>query len=228
MTDEKFEEFLQEAAQAYNRPPEPPREEMWSRIREAREVVPIEGAGRRRTARWVRWGTGIAAVLALGVALGRLTAPGPREVAIETDAPAAGVVPGAEGGGPTLPSAARDAQASRAVRLATTRHLNESEAFLTLFRAQASQGRVDNTTTMRAKQLLSSTRLRLDSRAAKDPQLRDLLQDLELVLAQIARLDATDGVTDAAEREFCDQGIEQKQLLPRLRTTLAERPLART
>ena len=36
MTDEKFEEFLKQAAQEYNVPPETPRAEMWAWIDEAR------------------------------------------------------------------------------------------------------------------------------------------------------------------------------------------------
>ena len=71
MTDDRFDERLRQAAQDYHRPPVTPREELWHRIAAAR-------AARRRHVIVVRptlrWGVGIAAVLALGVAIGRWSA----------------------------------------------------------------------------------------------------------------------------------------------------------
>src|SRR2546429_2896837 len=76
MTDERFERRLVDAAQDYHRPPATPREEMWRQIVAARQA-------RRRRRVMLRppppWGEGIAAVLALGVAIGwrNATAGGP-------------------------------------------------------------------------------------------------------------------------------------------------------
>src|SRR5207302_8867682 len=71
MSDDRFDEWLRQAAQDYHRPPATPREELWTRIAAAR-------AARRRHVIVVRptlrWGVGIAAVLALGVAIGRWSA----------------------------------------------------------------------------------------------------------------------------------------------------------
>jgi hypothetical protein len=77
--DSRFDEILREAAQDYNRPPGTPRELMWNRIEARREagrerrdagVIPM----RRPTHRhWLRWGVGIAAALALGFGLGRMS-----------------------------------------------------------------------------------------------------------------------------------------------------------
>src|SRR5256884_7605042 len=75
MTDERFERLLREAAQDYHRPPATPREAMWQGTAARR------AARRRRAATWrpvLRWGVGIAAVLALGVAIGRWAAEPPR------------------------------------------------------------------------------------------------------------------------------------------------------
>ena len=221
MTEERFEEFLRETASEYNEPPEPPRDEMWAAVQEARNVAPIDKARRFNTTRWVRWGTGIAAVLAVGIALGRMTAP---EQPDSTDpAQTVAVAPAGE-------RAAADREPSRAVRLATASHLDEAEAFLTLFRAQSRDDGIDSSTTAWARQLLNSTRLRIDSRATVgNSQLRVLLEDLELVLAQIVQLGASGVETDLDESEFIDQGLEQRQVLTRLRATLAEKPsLART
>ena len=43
MNDERLDEQMHDAAQAYNVPPEPPRDEMWKNIRAARD--PNGGAG---------------------------------------------------------------------------------------------------------------------------------------------------------------------------------------
>src|SRR2546422_10719446 len=73
MTDDRFNQWLRDAARDYHRPPATPREELWSRIAAARaarrqQIVVIRPL--------LRWGVGIAAVLALGVAIGRWSATG--------------------------------------------------------------------------------------------------------------------------------------------------------
>ena len=221
MTEERFEEFLRETASEYNEPPETPRDEMWARIEESRQVVPIEKAQRFTTTRWVRWGTGIAAVLAVGIGLGRLTAPGQPETT-GSEPTVAGAPAGGDGSPALTPS--------RAVRLATASHLDEAATFLTVFRAQSKEDGIDSSTAAWARQLLGSTRLRIDSRAtAGNPQLRVLLEDLELVLAQIVQLGASRVETDLDEKEFIDHNLEQRQVMTRLRATLAEQSsLART
>ena len=50
---------------------------------------------------------------------------------------------------------------------------------------------------------------------AEDPELAALLEDLELVLVQIANA-GPDG-----DQELIEQGIRQQQLLPKLRTAAA-------
>jgi hypothetical protein len=228
MTEERFEEFLSETAGEYNQPPESPREDMWAAIQEARQVVPIERARRFTTTRWVRWGMGIAAALAVGIGLGRLTAPGQPETAgseqIAADAPATAPALTTRG------DAAADRKPSRAVRLATAGYLDETATFLTVFRAQSREGGIDSSTHVWARQLLNGTRLRMGSRAtAGNPHLRVLLEDLELVLAQIVQLGASGVETDLDETEFIDHNLEQRQVMTRLRATLAEQSsLAKT
>ena len=89
MSDEKFEEFLQREATAYNPPPATvPRDEMWAVIAEAgarrASVAPVAAvaapAPRRRgpVLRYAPW-IGMAATLALGIGIGRFVARGAGE-----------------------------------------------------------------------------------------------------------------------------------------------------
>ncbi len=192
MTD-RFDELVREAAQRYHRPPAVPRDEMWTRIVAERRA--------RRTRRalvggsWFGWGTGIAALLALGIAIGRWTA---------SESPG---------------TAGRRAERSgeTAYRVVATQYLTRTEALLTEFRADSRRGRLDEQFVAQARDLLGSTRLLLDSRTGTDPQLRPLLEDLELVLAQIAQLKSERG-PDAFE--LINQGLQQRSVLPRLRTAI--------
>jgi hypothetical protein len=104
-----------------------------------------------------------------------------------------------------------------AYRMATLEHLGQSEAFLTLFRASLHTGGRERLATATARQLLASNRLLLDSPAARDPRTRLLLEDLELVLAEIAQLPAD---ASAGERKLVGEGMERGAVLPRLRTVV--------
>ena len=201
MMEDRFEEQLRDAAREYHRPPETPREEMWARIAAERE--------RRRTEKpvivlrpWPKWGLGVAALLAVGVGLGRWTAPG---------APLAPVVASDSG-----------TYDGVAYRVAATQYLSRAETFLTEFRADVGQGQVDGRFARQAGDLLSSTRLMLDSPAGDDPLVRSLLLDLELVLVQIALLRADP--SNRAELDLITRGMEQRGVLTKLRTAIPAGP----
>jgi len=186
MTDDRFDWVLREAAQDYHRPPDTPREEMWQRI---------EAAHRARRARvvalrpWLRWGLAAAAVLAIGVGLGRVSMQHQQTIV---------VAPG-----------------NLAYRVAAAQYLSRTEALLTGFRSEARTGRIDVQFAGQARDLLTTTRLMLDSPAADDPRLKSLLDDLELVLAQIAQVPQG---SDRADLQLINQGLEQRSVLLRLRT----------
>lgn len=200
MNDDRFETQIREAARDYHRPPETPREEMWAAIDAERR--------RRRSAprfpelspAW-QWGIGMAAVLVLGIAIGRWIRPG-------------------VGGGPATPSAsaASRSRVDVAYQVAAAQYLSRTEILLAGFRADARTGdRPDAQFLAQARELLSSTRLLLDSPASQDPQLKPLLEDLEVVLAQIALLPTS---RDTADVEIINQGIDQRSVLTRLRTAI--------
>lgn len=202
MNDDRFEERLREAARDYHEPPETPRDEMWDAIAAER---------RRRVATRVlvlrpawRWGLGMAAVLLVGIAIGRLL--GPRSTVVTT----------------TRPDIPAPVGSSVAYSVAAAQYLNRTETLLTGFRADARSGRVDTLFVEQARELLTSTRLLLQSPAGQDPHLRALLEDLELVLAQIALLPGDR--RDTLDVDLITQGMDQQSVLTRLRTAIPAGP----
>lgn len=222
MTDDEMDERTHEALRGYRVPPEPPLDAMWEVI-EARHfgapVVSIAGStevesgtgARRRAARrwklgaptWTLVVAGIAAALLVGVGLGRMsTSMAP----VYAD---------------TQPIEGRyDYWAANAepYRQATTDYLGQTAALLTALPAAARDGRPDARFIAQAGDLLSTTRLLLDSpAAATDARLKDLLEDLELVLAQLARLPSERG---GAELDLITEALEQRDVVPRLRSAV--------
>jgi hypothetical protein len=202
MNDDRFEAMVREAARDYHRPPETPREEMWAAIeaerrrrRAAPRIVTLRPA-------W-RWGLGMAAVLLVGIAIGR------------------GIQPRAGTTGPTPTGASTQSGGGIAYRLATAQYLARTETLLAGFRADAPKGRTDQLFISQARDLLMSTRLLLDSPAGRDLRLKQLLEDLELVLAQIALLHVSG---DKRDMEIITQGIDQRSVLIRLRTAIPSGP----
>ncbi len=207
MTDEMLERLIAEAAPGYRVPADPPLDTMWARI----EAEHFDGVGVRvpdvtrakGTARWSRWSravTAIAATLVIGVGIGRFTAPtAPRQLPAVVDA-TTGVGPAAVA---TLQSA-------------TSRYLDDAALLLASLPKDGS--RLDDRFTTYAAQMLTMTRLLLDSPAAGDERLRDLLEDLELVLAQVARLNTA---PRAEELTFITAAMDERDVVPRLRTVAA-------
>ncbi len=84
--DYEFDDIISRAARDLDAPPTPPREAMWSAIQAAREEelaatddavvigapIPLE-AGPKRVHPWLRYGAPLAAMLVLGVSVGRFT-----------------------------------------------------------------------------------------------------------------------------------------------------------
>ena len=104
-----------------------------------------------------------------------------------------------------------------AYHLVTTEHLSQSEAFLTLFRASVRRGGNEQLASATARQLLATNRLLLDSPASSNARTKLLLQDLELVLAEIAQLAPQPRSRDLL---LISEGLEQGDMLSRLRTAV--------
>lgn len=204
--EDRLDEVIRDAARDYNAPPPAPRAEMWDAIRAARQGAarPVHGpavipAWRRSP---LRLGLGMAALLALGVSIGRLSVR-------------AGGTPPDSAAPPTLaatPGSQRD-RGEIATRFATDDHLSRVETFLTEFGSMPDSSDLS----AQARNLLGDTRLLLDSRRVTDPRTHKLLEDLELILTQIATLDPR---LHAEERDFIADGIAQSHLQTRLRNAI--------
>jgi hypothetical protein len=106
----------------------------------------------------------------------------------------------------------------RADQLVAVQHLSEAEALLTSFRTRSNTDQqMDAALGKWARQLLSNTRLLLDSPIADDPQRRPLLEDLELVLVQIVQL--SPGSTPQ-DRDLIEKTLQQDHVMTRLRTAI--------
>jgi hypothetical protein len=111
-----------------------------------------------------------------------------------------------------------NAASSSAYQLTAVRHLSEAEALLTSFRTRSNADQqMDAQLGAWARQLLSNTRLLLDSPVANDPQRRPLLEDLELVLVQIVQL--SPGSTPQ-DRDMIEKTLQQDHVMTRLRTAI--------
>ncbi len=203
--DPKFDQWLKDAAKSYHSPLPSPREEMWKRIEAARRnkhVIELRP--------WMRWAVAAAAVLILGIGIGRWTAHPPT----------------AENGTTTVAAAdsTLTATSDLGYQIAATQYLSHTEAFLTSFRADVGSHRGANSARFagQARDLLSTTRLMLDSPAGKDQRLRSLLEDLELLLVQISQLDPSH---DGHDTDLITQGMNQSNVLPKLRSAIPAGPV---
>lgn len=206
MNEQELDELMKSVGPTYRADGEPPLDRMWSKI-EARAfaapVVPI------RPSRWPRF-LALAATLVLGVGIGfaggrRWAVPTP----VTRDLPA----------GPTdLVPASTGADGSPFVGLARD-YIQQSTALVLAIAGDLKTGRLLPATVSRARELLSTTRLLLD-RDLPDPAVRDLLEDLELLLAQVVR--TPENANPTTDAQLIADAMDQRAVLPRLSLMLAD------
>jgi hypothetical protein len=195
MNDADFEKLLRETAADYRTPPPVPLDGLWATIE--REAFGHRAKARRGSP--VSWGVraaSLAAAAALGLMIGRITAPAPPIGETPADQRASASVP------------------NDPLHAATTEYLGETAALISALPGQVAGP--DQRFLAQARELLSTTRLLLDSPALTDPDLAGLLEDLELVLAQIARLPAASGAEE--EVDLITETLEFRDVLARLRS----------
>jgi len=219
MTEDRFDELMRDAAHTYRKPPQPDLEGMWKAIE--RDSFSASTAGGRHIGRSKarglslvanRW-VAIAATLVAGVALGRASASLGRTPVQPTAVPSVSVASAA-------PAARTDSTGlAQPYEVETSRYLGQTAALLIALPSEARAGRADAQLASRASDLLGRTRLLLDSPVANNADMRNLLEDLELVLAQVARLQDGHSRTDI---DLINRALEQRDVLPRLRTAVAD------
>jgi hypothetical protein len=209
---DELDDTIRAALRAYRSPPEPPLEEMWRTI-EARQFG-ARPVVRRRPWRSIPTWLAAAATLVMGVGIGRYAVPArPEAPAIRA------TVAGQPSGSVRDASVLSGAQLDVPYEVATSRYLGQTAALLTSLPSGGGSGQVDAQFSAQARDLLQTTRLLLDSPAGDDPDLRALLSDLELVLAQVA------GLRSARDREELDLitgALEQRDVLLRLHTVVSQ------
>ena len=211
MTDEQFEQLMRDAEKTYRAPPAPDFDAMWKTVasrvaKETRHASDGRDPARAKRAMWFR----IAATLVVGIGLGRAS------VMLDHRQ-----TPVAAAAAPTVAVArvARDTAMARPYEVETSQYLGQTAALLVSLPSEVKAGRADQHFTTRAGDLLMRTRLLMDSPAADDPAMRSLFEDLELVLAQVVRLQNN---SNRLELDLINRALEQRDVIPRLRTAVAD------
>lgn len=208
MSDKDLERRLAELRDHWRVADEPPLDRMWERIETDAFTAP-----RRFLPRWIRPMLPLAATLILGFGIGQL-APRLFDPVPADSAQLASALD------QRMPVRNVGAQDIPFVGLATD-YLERVTALLVTLAGNTRDGKSLEYSTTQARDLLATTRLLMDSPQPLGAHLRGLLDDLELVLAQIARLPAR---PDAPDVYLIDQALDQRDVIPRLRVYLAEHP----
>lgn len=201
-----MDDLIQREARGYHLDAPSPADRMWARIEDdvARAIRPASRTAPRWP--WIAASAGIAAALVIGVAIGRNMNRG--------DTPVAVTVP---------PAASLDSARLAVMRGVTSSHFVQAEVFLTSVRADLQAGRHDPQRAERSRQLLARTRLLMAQDAHRPLPVARLLEDLELVLAEIAALPDT-GEQRPVDAQLLDERLRVGTVLPRIRTILPSPP----
>jgi hypothetical protein len=207
MDDERFNDLIRHLPRSFDAAPEPPLNEMWAVIENAHFNTPVSvrQRGFLAVAPWIA----AAATLLIGIGIGRYL---PR-AATTTQVATASAIATAK---PTATFSDTSAVAD-AYRDQTSRYLGQTAALLISLPAKDANVKADAAFAGKAADLLVTTRLLIDSPAAQDPKMRALLEDLELVLVQVARLRVE---RSRGDLDLIHQAVEQGDVLSRLNSAV--------
>ena len=246
MSDRQFEDLLKETLEEYGEPGATPRDAMWRAVAASRrKVVQLPWWRRPVTRVDVLAGAAAAAVLVMaGILVGRMSLNpvdrnGGPNLPLVAEAPivrtptqtgdpiestgrsASGPVeprPTGANGELDLGMRTRPGDGNREVlRLVATRYLSRTESFLTRWRAGDPASASGEWTRDWARRGLTDVRLLLDTAGNDDPEMKSLLLDLEVVLAQILQASAEGSTLD---RERAERRLNDRAVLPRLRNMI--------
>jgi NH3-dependent NAD+ synthetase len=202
MEDHKLDQLLEDARTSYRVPPAPAVEAIWQAV-EAEAFAPqVRAHNTHRTLDWRFAGMLAAASLVIGVVGGRWStsvAPTATTAAAATEAEVSNVA---------LPyqQTTEEVLGRTAVLLAALRTEDTKDVNAQMMNEQASR-------------LLTNVRFLLDSPAAADPQMQTLLLDLELTLAQVARMQPARG---QSELTLINDAVANRDIVPRIRSAVVE------
>jgi hypothetical protein len=218
MKEDRFEALMRDAARTYRKPPQPDLDGMWTEIERETWGVVATPKPARIEARWLGTrasGWLAAAALVIGIGLGRASTMMKHDAAPVKQSDVASV-------GKVAPVRQSDTAFDAPYNVETSQYLGQTAALLIALPAETRSGHPDDKFVGRAAELLTRTRLLLDSPAANDTQMRALLEDLELVLAQVVRLQNGQNGQDRTELDLINRALEQRDVIPRLRTAVAD------
>ena len=202
MDDKALDRLLERASKEWRVPVDPPLEEIWSAVEAAAFERPL-----RRAPGWTIVGIAAAAALVVGAAAGSyVTRRGIIPPVLNTPTGLPGVVASA--------SSANDPNQRAMGEL-----LGRTAVLLAALPGDTVSTGLDPQVSGEGARLLTTTRMLLDSPVGSDARLRNLLQDLELVLAQVARLEPRHR---KYEMQFIQTALDQHDIVPRLRSAAAD------
>lgn len=201
MDDRKLDELLDDASRTYRVPPEAPFDSIWQGIEAEAFQAPV--ASRRPAMRWAPMAMAIAASLVIGVMAGRSSVRMPAPTTLTTT---------------FVALAGGDSLAPTNYSHTTEEFLGKTAVLLAALPADSRSGATVQLTGQ-ATQLLTTVRLLIDSPVGGEPKMKKLLQDLELVLAQVARLPKS---RQQDEMSLITNTLEERDLVPRLRSAVAD------
>jgi hypothetical protein len=202
MEDKQLDELLDDARHHYRVLPEPAVEAIWQRI--DAEAFRAPGGIRHRGTDWRLALRVAAASLVIGVLAGRWTS---------------GVGLGAAFTSEPGETATAMSSVSRPYQRTTETLLGQSAVLLAALSSDATSNSFSREMSDQAAQLLGTTRLLLDSPAGTEPGMRALLLDLELTLAQVARLQPARGDT---ELNLINDSVAERDIVPRIRSAVVD------
>lgn len=196
MDDRRLDELLDDVKESYRRPPAVDADAMWRGVEAEIFAEPAKPSR--------RWAMPMvaAASLLIGIAAGRYTAPRSLAVAeADTRAPTVATVVA----GP--------------YQQTTEEVLARAAVLLAALRTTDANGAVSRDLPTQATRLLGTTRLLIDSPASTDPRMRNLLLDLELTLAQVARMQPARGEADLM---LINEAVAERDIVPRIRSAVVD------
>ena len=201
MEDHKLDKLLEDARTHYRATSKPDVEAIWTRV-ESEAFRKPQHQPTRRPEWQLAWKVA-AASLVIGAVAGRWSAG----TLPTTDAPA------------QVAAATDLTQASEPYSRTTEEVLGRSAVLLAALRSSETPAAMGTQMSTQASRLLGSVRLLLDSPAAADPRMQTLLLDLELTLAQVARLQPARG---ASELTMINEAVAERDIVPRIRSAVVE------